>query len=94
MGDPLNTRRFDAGKTEVLTTPASTATPAPAPADLRPSGPVERYVAGEEIARGGMGRVVAGTDTRLGREVAIKEALPAGGDLLRPLVRSLVGEGF
>jgi hypothetical protein len=76
-----STRRFDAGKTEVLTTPASTATAAPA--ELRPSGPIERYVAGEEIARGGMGRVVAGTDTRLGREVAIKEALPAGGDLER-----------
>jgi hypothetical protein len=75
-----NTRRFDAGKTQVLTTPASTTA---APVELRPSGPVERYVAGEEIARGGMGRVMAGTDTRLGREVAIKEALPAGGDLER-----------
>jgi hypothetical protein len=81
VGDLQNTRRFDAGTTEVLTTPASTA--ATAPAELRPSGPVERYVAGEEIARGGMGRVMAGTDTRLGRAVAIKEALPAGGDLDR-----------
>jgi len=26
-----------------------------------------------------MGRVVVGTDTRLGREVALKEALPQGG---------------
>lgn len=54
MGDPPNTRRFDAGKTEVLTAPASTASAAPA--ELRPSGSVERYVAGAEIARGGMGR--------------------------------------
>jgi hypothetical protein len=81
VGDPPNTRRFDAGRTEVLTTPASTA--ASASADRRPSGAVERYVAGAEIARGGMGRVMVGTDTRLGREVAIKEALPAGGDLER-----------
>jgi hypothetical protein len=81
LGDPPNTRRFDAGRTEVLTTPASTTTTAPA--ELRPGGPLERYVAGAEIARGGMGRVMVGTDTRLGREVAIKEALPGGGDLER-----------
>ena len=80
VDDPHNTRRFDAGTTEVLTTPASTAA---SEAAARPSSPSGRYLPGAEIARGGMGRVVVGTDTRLGREVAIKEALPQGGDLER-----------
>ncbi|HEX3765705.1 MAG TPA: serine/threonine-protein kinase [Kofleriaceae bacterium] len=80
MADPPNTRRFDAGRTEVLTVPAATTA---TPTDARPSAAFERYVPGTEIARGGMGRVMVGTDTRLGREVAIKEALPHGSDLLR-----------
>jgi predicted Ser/Thr protein kinase len=35
----------------------------------------ERYEVGEELGRGGMGRVVAARDTTLDREVAIKQAL-------------------
>ncbi|HEY0993687.1 MAG TPA: serine/threonine-protein kinase, partial [Kofleriaceae bacterium] len=34
-----------------------------------------RFVIGDELGRGGMGRVVAAVDTMLGREVAIKQAL-------------------
>ena len=36
----------------------------------------EHYIIGDEIARGGMGRVLAAHDRRLGRDVAIKELLP------------------
>jgi len=38
------------------------------------------YVADRELARGGMGRIVAGRDRRLGRPVAIKELLAVGPD--------------
>src|ERR1700710_270857 len=46
------------------------------PASAPPAMPAEhRYEYGDEIARGGMGRVVEATDTVLGRTVAVKEAL-------------------
>src|SRR4029077_14903739 len=48
--------------------PMPTVTPPEMPPD-------ERYEYGVEIARGGMGRVVEATDTLLGRNVALKEAL-------------------
>ena len=35
-----------------------------------------RYILGEEIARGGTGRIVEATDTHLRRSVAIKQLLP------------------
>jgi hypothetical protein len=47
----------------------------------------ERYTSGTEIARGGMGRVVEATDTRLGRTVALKEALSTDPDALRRFAR-------
>jgi hypothetical protein len=88
VADHPPTRRYDDGTTEVATseaatTPVAASAVAPAGAAVRPSGSSARYVPGAEIARGGMGRVVVGTDTRLGREVAIKEALPHGADLER-----------
>jgi len=46
-----------------------------------------RYASGDEIARGGMGRVLEATDTLLGRAVAIKEALTTDPDALRRFVR-------
>src|SRR3569623_906047 len=47
-----------------------------APATAPPAMPPElRYQYGDEIARGGMGRVVEATETVLGRTVALKEAL-------------------
>jgi hypothetical protein len=48
-----------------------------------------RYEAGEEIARGGMGRVVEATDTLLGRTVALKEALGANDEALRRFRREI-----
>ncbi len=50
--------------------------PAPLPADWR-------YTLGDEIARGGMGRVVEATDAVLGRTVALKEALSNDADAIR-----------
>ena len=38
------------------------------------------YQTGDEIARGGMGRIVAAEDLRLGRKVALKELLDSAGD--------------
>jgi Protein kinase domain len=48
-----------------------------------------RYEVGDEIARGGMGRVVEATDTLLGRTVALKEALGANDDALRRFRREI-----
>jgi len=46
-----------------------------------------RYILGEEIARGGMGRVVEASDRLLGRTVAIKEALIPEGELRERFMR-------
>ena len=47
----------------------------------------EQYTAGDEFARGGMGRILAARDRRLGRAVAIKELLVARDDLRRRFER-------
>jgi len=41
---------------------------------------IDNYVAEAEVARGGMGRIVAARDRRLGRPVAIKELIQVGGE--------------
>ena len=45
------------------------------------------YVIGEELARGGMGRIQIARDRRLGREVAVKELLVTSGSVARRFER-------
>jgi len=57
--------------------------PAPVPGADEPELPTvepENYDTADEIARGGMGRIIAATDRRLGRPVALKELLAPGPD--------------
>ncbi len=60
----------------------SLATPGPLLADGAP-----RYVPGAEIARGGMGRILAAEDRLLGRRVALKLLRRSSEDLARRFVR-------
>jgi len=59
------------------------------PVGAPPAIPPARYQLGQEIARGGMGRVVEATDTTLGRVVALKEALSLDTDSLRRFQREI-----
>ena len=53
------------------------------------SGGDARYRDREEIARGGMGRVLEATDTLLGRRVAVKEVLSTSPEALRRFAREI-----
>src|SRR5215510_11075190 len=76
----------EASQLNVVTRPfglgldAETTIDAPAGADaaLLPIVPAIHYRSEREIARGGMGRIVAAEDQRLGRPVAVKELIEPG----------------
>ena len=84
--DPTITRAPEpgAGITHSVVEPI-TSTGVDAATTSRPTGPAssDRYLLGDEIARGGMGVVYCATDTAFGREVAVKVLLdkygPASG---------------
>ncbi|MCX5743384.1 MAG: serine/threonine-protein kinase [Proteobacteria bacterium] len=52
-----------------------------------PTATAGRYAEGDEIARGGMGRVVDATDGVLGRTVAVKQVLSRDPEILRRFAR-------
>src|SRR5262249_9560364 len=68
------------------TLPSQPAAESGAPSELAPIDP-KLYEREREIARGGMGRIVAARDRRLGRFVAIKELLPGRDGLRRRFAR-------
>jgi hypothetical protein len=76
--------------TEAVAAPTLVVPDAASKSTIRPprtSSSDQRYTLGNEIARGGMGRVVEATDNRLGRVVALKEALTADDELRRRFER-------
>jgi len=78
-GDPAaKPESSDAFAETVAPPPSKLPTPAPPPIEARDPLPVvtdAHYTTDKELARGGMGKIVAATDTRLGRPVALKQLL-------------------
>src|SRR3982750_2015187 len=70
MSDPSKSR--PPGATPITTVEKDPARRTPSPAPTTRGTGSERYVLDKQIATGGMGRVFAGRDLRLGRTVAIK----------------------
>lgn len=73
----------DSGLDATLAAPASSARPPAAPAQPLPPLPevsAALYQIDKEIARGGMGKIVAAEDVRLGRAVALKSLLDPSPD--------------
>ena len=90
----IHTRTTAAGPPAIApdaapTTDGPTMARTPHPAHQPPATPPARYELGDEIARGGMGRVVDATDRLLGRVVAFKEALSTDDDTLRRFQREI-----
>ena len=82
VSDALPT--VDATPPEIRAAGATAAAAAAGALPPLPIVPESHYKADREIARGGMGRIVAAEDQRLGRPVALKELLePAGEQLTR-----------
>src|SRR5580704_12448993 len=73
------------GDTIVPGRPAS-ASPAAGPRPLAEV-PLDHFRVGKEVARGGMGKIVAADDTRLARPVALKVLLDPAGDQLERFQR-------
>jgi tetratricopeptide (TPR) repeat protein len=69
------------------TLPASTTPRDPAAASSLPEVPYEQFKVDHEIARGGMGKIVAADDVRLARKVALKVLLEPAGDQLERFQR-------
>ncbi|HEU4732244.1 MAG TPA: protein kinase [Kofleriaceae bacterium] len=67
---------------EALSSDETLAAPAPGDPLVLPVVATTSYRADREIARGGMGRIVAAEDQRLGRPVALKELLDPAPELL------------
>ncbi len=87
---PIGTVQLRRGAPEPDAAPVkATVSGRPAVINAPPAMPPARYELGQEIARGGMGRVVEATDTTLGRVVALKEALALDGEALRRFQREI-----
>jgi len=67
--------------------PSDTGKLAPAPPDELSTKKHQRYDIGDEIARGGLGRILSAYDRELGRTVAIKELLGGGASAEARFVR-------
>jgi serine/threonine protein kinase len=68
---------------ELETRFSAVAAPGPGDTTRVPQPPQDRYLLGEEIGRGGLGRVVSAFDRALDREVAVKLVLDAAAPELR-----------
>ena len=77
MPDDAEPAPGDDETVDVPTNRAAPAISAGGPAEALPFIPAGTYALGPEVARGGIGRIRRAVDQRMGRDVAIKELLPA-----------------
>jgi eukaryotic-like serine/threonine-protein kinase len=86
--DPFKPTEIERGLADRETVPADSES-GPRTARGTEGPPPGRFRVGDEVARGGMGRVVVARDERLGRSVAIKEALDTDDTTLRRFEREV-----